>query len=109
MFGFGSNGRCSRRSSRRERSVVLNVNVQEGATRTGWSLLLLLTLLMGSAAQLHGQNRQQDIGVILSANGLAADGVTVTGTLASADTGDPIAGGHIFILNPGISPTGYAQ
>ena len=32
----------------------------------------------------------------------------MTGTLVSADTGDPIAGGHIIILNPGISPTGYA-
>jgi hypothetical protein len=37
-----------------------------------------------------------------------ANEVTVTGTLVSADTGDPIAGGHIIILNPGISPTGYA-
>jgi hypothetical protein len=35
--------------------------------------------------------------------------VTVTGTLVSADTGEPIAGGHIIILNPGISPTGYAE
>jgi hypothetical protein len=39
----------------------------------------------------------------------AEDEVTVTGTLVSADTGDPIAGGRIIILNPGISPTGYAD
>jgi hypothetical protein len=39
----------------------------------------------------------------------AENAVTVTGTLISADTGEPIAGGHIIVLNPGISPTGYAE
>jgi hypothetical protein len=35
--------------------------------------------------------------------------VTVTGTLVSADTGDPIEDGNFIVLNPGISPTGYAE
>ena len=69
---------------------------------------------MGSVAQVHGQNGRQDIGAIVRSvaqptKELAEAGVIVTGTLVSADTGDPIAGGHIIILHPGISPTGYAE
>jgi hypothetical protein len=74
-----------------------------------WSLLLLLTFLIGLVAQAHGQNGRQGIGLHAQSIDSTNDGVTVTGTLVSADTGEPIAGGHIFILNPGISPTGYAE
>jgi hypothetical protein len=86
----------------------LNVNLQDKARRTGRSLLLL-TLLSSSTAQVHGQNGWQHATAVRPLNSLAADGVTVTGTLVSADTGEPITGGHIIILNPGISPTGYAE
>jgi hypothetical protein len=85
------------------------LSLQISARRTSWSFLLLLTALVGSAAQAHGANWWQDGGLVLPLNRLAANGVTVTGTLVSADTGEPIAGGHIIILNPGISPTGYAE
>jgi len=77
--------------------------------RTGLAFLLLLACLIGSGAQVRGQIARQHIGVISPVGAIAEDAVTVTGTLLSADTGDPIAGGHIIILNPGISPTGYAE
>ncbi len=82
--------------------------------RTGWSVLLLIAFVMGSAAQVQSHNGWQAITAVVQsvaqpADQLAADAVTVTGTLVSADTGDPIAGGHIIILHPGISPTGYAE
>jgi hypothetical protein len=63
---------------------------------TGWSLLLVLAFVADSAAYVYSQNGQEDV-------------VTVVGTLDSADTGIPIAGGHVIVLNPGISPTGYAE
>ena len=85
------------------------MNLQISVRRTGWSFLLLLSALVGSATQAHGENWWQDISLVLSPTTLAADGVTVTGTLVSADTGEPIVGGHNIILNPGISPTGYAE
>jgi len=84
------------------------LNVQQTLRRTGWSLVLLLHVLIGSAAQVYGANGE-DVSVVLSRDDLADDAVTVTGTLVSADTGEPIVGGHIIILNPGISPTGYAE
>jgi hypothetical protein len=59
-------------------------------------LLLVLALVADSAAHVYSQDGQEDA-------------VTVTGTLVSADTGEPIAGGHVIVLNPGISPTGYAE
>jgi len=89
--------------------MVSYVNLQKGLSRIGWTLLLLLAVLMGSAAQVPARNGRQNASAILSGNSLAADEVTVTGTLVSADTGEPIAGGHIIILNPGMSPTGYAE
>ena len=89
--------------------MVSNVNLQKGLPPIGRTLLLLLVLLMGSAAQVPVRNGRQNASAILPGNSLAADEVTVTGTLVSADTGEPIAGGHIIILNPGISPTGYAE
>jgi hypothetical protein len=85
------------------------LNVQNTVRRTGWSLLLLWIALIGSAAQVYGANGRQEVSPVMSHAGLADDGVTVTGTLVSADTGEPIVGGHIIILNPGISPTGYAE
>ena len=90
-----------------------SVHVKKTMFRTCWSVLLLLAFVMGSAAQVQSNNGWQVIAVVRSvaqpADQLAADAVTVTGTLVSADTGAPIAGGHIIILNPGISPTGYAE
>jgi hypothetical protein len=77
--------------------------------RTGWSLLLLLTFLVGSSAQAYGQNGRQQVSLIANVDESGEDAVTVTGTLVSADTGEPIEGRHIFILNPGVSPTGYAE
>ncbi len=78
----------------------MNVDVRRSMRRVVWFGLLPLAFLSGSAVQLHSQET-------LSLQ-LAEDAVTVTGTLVSADTGEPIEGGHIIILNPGISPTGYA-
>jgi hypothetical protein len=80
----------------------------------GWSVLVLLVFVMNSVAQFHGHNGRHVTSaavrsVAKPASQLAEDAVTVTGTLISADTGDPIEGGHIIILNPGISPTGYAS
>ena len=96
-----------------KRGVDLNVNVyvhlRKKLRRTGLPFLLLLACLIGSVAQVRGQIAWQDIGVFIPAAALAEDAVTVTGMLLSADTGEPIAGGHIIILNPGISPTGYAE
>jgi hypothetical protein len=84
--------------------------LKNGARRTGWShLLMLLALLMGSVAQAHGQNGLQDVNSAAKSNDSGEDTVTDTGTLVSADTGEPIVGGHIFILNPGVSPTAYAE
>ena len=89
--------------------------------RTGWSGLLLLSIVMGSATLLPSStpgsaqsepgavDREERLRAEIPAFQLAEDGVTVTGTLVSADTGEPIAGGHVIILNPGISPTGYAE
>ena len=84
------------------------MNLRKRTRRTGW-FLLLMAFLMGSAAQAYGQNGRPDISAIMQGDDSASDAVTVTGTLVSADTGDPIEGGHIIILNPGISPTGYAE
>jgi hypothetical protein len=70
-----------------------------------WSLLLLV-FLMGSGALAHGENGRL---VIRTSSQSDNDRVTVTGTMVSADTGAPIEGGHIIILNPGVSPTGYAE
>jgi hypothetical protein len=96
--------------------MVLSVSFawQKRLRGTGWFILLLSVLAMGSVTQVQGREGRQDIIAILrsitiSALPQAQDGVTVTGTLVSADTGDPIEGGHIIILNPGISPTGYAE
>jgi hypothetical protein len=68
-----------------------------------------LALLVGSAIPADGQNELQVMSAISQGDDAAENAVTVTGTLISADTGDPIAGGRIIILNPGISPTGYAE
>jgi hypothetical protein len=77
-----------------------------------------LALVLGSVADVDGQNGRRDIGAVVRlvvpiapyAHSMlqSANEVTVIGTLISADTGEPIADGHIIILNPGISPTGYA-
>jgi hypothetical protein len=103
--GFRHDEWGSRHPLGRKRRVVLLPRVR----RTAWPLLLLLTFLIGSVAQAHGQNGWPGLSLHAQNIDSTMDGVTVTGTLVSADTGDPIAGGHIFILNPGISPTDYAQ
>jgi hypothetical protein len=83
----------------------LNENWQMSTWRAVWSLLLLV-FLMGSGALAHGQNGRLAIRASSQSDN---DRVTVTGTMVSADTGAPIQGGHIIILNPGVSPTGYAE
>jgi hypothetical protein len=95
--------------------------VRNRTRRTAWTALPLLTVVIGSATLVPFSTRgieQVEPGVRETANlqravmrtvQLAEDGVTVTGTLVSADTGDPIGGGRVIILNPGISPTGYAD
>jgi hypothetical protein len=88
---------------------------------------ILIAVLFGSVEQMHGRGGQREvIAAVWSENPVAphrmallqshapagdpaTNEVTVTGTLVSADTGEPIAGGHIIILYPGISPTGYAE
>ncbi len=89
--------------------------------RTDWFVRLLLAVVMGSATLLPFSTRgggQIEPGAVETGElpGLEKprlqfieDGVTVTGTLVSADTGEPIEGGRVIILNPGISPTGYAD
>ena len=81
--------------------------------RNGWSVLLLMAFVMAALMTGYVHSGWQEVGavgrrVLTSASQPVEDAVTVTGTLVSADTGDPIEGGHIIILNPGISPTGYA-
>jgi hypothetical protein len=61
-----------------------------------WVLLLVLAFVADSTAHVYSRDGPEDA-------------VTVTGTLVSTDTGEPIAGGHVIVLNPGISPTGYAE
>jgi hypothetical protein len=88
---------------------------------------ILIAVLFGSVEPIHGRSGQGEvIAAVRSENPVAphrtallqsdppasdpaTDEVTVTGTLVSADTGEPIVGGHIIILYPGISPTGYAE
>jgi hypothetical protein len=91
-----------------------SVKSQEWTHRTGWTALVLLASVIGSVAQVHDRNGLHDSSadarsLAQPADDLTRDAVTVTGTIVSADTGDPIEGGHIIILNPGISPTGYAE
>jgi hypothetical protein len=88
--------------------------LQTRLRRTGWLVLLLFAVVVGSVPPVHGHGGASDMSAIVlpltqPANQLAENAVTVTGTLVSADTGEPIEGGHIIILNPGISPTGYAE
>ena len=91
-----------------------SLKLQKWTHRTSWTPLVLVASVIGSVAQVHGHNGLHDFSAVARslaqpADELARDAVTVTGTLVSADTGDPIEGGHIIILNPGISPTGYAE
>src|SRR5687767_7143854 len=95
-------------------NVSVYLSAQKSLRRTGWSVPLVLAIITSSVSQVRAQNAEQIISaemlsVARQANELAEDAVTVTGTLVSADTGEPIAGGHIIILYPGISPTGYAE
>jgi hypothetical protein len=83
----------------------LNENWQMRTWRAALSLLLLI-FLMSSGAPAHGQNGRLAVRASSQSDN---DRVTVTGTMVSADTGAPIEGGHIIILNPGVSPTGYAE
>jgi hypothetical protein len=89
--------------------------------RTDWSVRLLLAVIFASAT-LHPfatrGGRQIEPGAVETRELLRTEkptllltevGVTVTGTLVSADTGEPIEGGRVIMLNPGISPTGYAD
>jgi hypothetical protein len=89
--------------------------------RADGSVRLLLAFAIGSATLLPfstrggeqiergGSHTGQLLPTEVRTLQLAEDGVTVTGTLVSADTGAPIPGGRVIILNPGISPTGYAD
>jgi hypothetical protein len=98
--------------------LIFNFNTnsisQKWMHRTGWSALVLLASFIGSVPQVHGHNGLHDSSAVARSLAQPADeptkdAVTVTGTLVSADTGEPIEGGHIIILNSGISPTGYAE
>ena len=88
---------------------------------------ILVAVLLGSIEQMQSRGGQGEVlAAVRSENPVAphrtallqpdppagnpaTDEVTIIGTLVSADTGAPIAGGHIIILYPGISPTGYAE
>ena len=94
--------------------MTAHVPVRKKLRHTGWSVLLVLAIVLSPVPRVRAQNKLHIISADLRsaaqpADELAEDAVTVTGTLISADTGEPIAGGHIIILYPGISPTGYAE
>jgi len=113
---------CRARTSPKRRHLGLKLP----GLRLGRAAILIAVLLC-SVEQTHGRGGQgKGISAVQSDNLVAphrtallqsdppagdpaTDEVTVTGTLVSADTGEPIAGGHIIILYPGISPTGYAE
>ena len=75
----------------------------------GWATLLPFSTRAGEQIEPGSVETRTLLRAEMRAVQPAEDGVTVTGTLVSADTGDPVPGGHIIILNPGISPTGYAD
>ena len=94
--------------------MTAHVRGQKKLRRTVWSVLMVPAIVLSSDPQVRAQIAQQIFSaemrsVAQPADDLTEDAVTVTGTLVSADTGQPLAGGHIIILYPGISPTGYAE